>query len=138
MAAHTNQASAWPTNRTKEGTVTVSEPPSIHHLLWPVADLDRALEFYVGGLGMELAFRDGDRFAAVRAGAITLALVTGREDVTQGSPAPAYQVPDVPRAVSVAEGAGAEVLVRLDEGPHELRAVVRDPSGHPVVLYQRR
>jgi len=112
--------------------------PTLHHLLWPVTDLDAALDFYVGHLGLELAFRDGDRFAALRAGGITLALVSGSEDVTGGVPAPAYEVPELEAAVAAAEAAGAEVGVRSQEGPHEVRAVLRDPWGHPVVLYRRR
>jgi catechol 2,3-dioxygenase-like lactoylglutathione lyase family enzyme len=116
--------------------MTMTEPPALSQLLWPVADLDAALAFYVDGLGMTLNFRDGDRFAAVRTGGLTLALVAGAEDVTDGVPAPAYEVTELTPAVVAAEAAGAEILVRRQEGPHELRAVLRDPSGHFVVLYQ--
>jgi catechol 2,3-dioxygenase-like lactoylglutathione lyase family enzyme len=114
----------------------MTDAPTMHHLLWPVSDLDAALKFYVSGLGMSLAFRDGDRFAAVSAGGVTLALVAGSEDVTSGVPAPAYKVADLELAVTAAEADGAEVVVRSQPGPHELRAVLRDPSGHLIVLYQ--
>jgi catechol 2,3-dioxygenase-like lactoylglutathione lyase family enzyme len=118
--------------------MTATEPPAINQLLWPVPDIDAALAFYVDALGMTLAFRDADRFAAVRAGGVTLALVSGTEDVTAGVPAPACLVADLASSVATAEAAGAEIVVRAQEGPHEVRAVLRDPSGHFVVLYQRR
>lgn len=114
----------------------MTDAPTMNHLLWPVSDLDAAIEFHTVGLGMSLAFRDGDRFAAVTAGKVTLALVAGSEDITGGVPAPAYKVADLGLAVTAAEGAGAEVVLRAHQGPHELRAVVRDPSGHLMVLYQ--
>jgi catechol 2,3-dioxygenase-like lactoylglutathione lyase family enzyme len=116
----------------------MTDVPTFHHLLWPVPDLDAAVEFYVTHLGMTLGFRDGDRYAGVTGGGVSLALVAGSEDVTHGVPAPAYRVVDLGTAVNTAEAAGAEVIVRSQDGPHEVRAVVRDVSGHVVVLYQRR
>jgi catechol 2,3-dioxygenase-like lactoylglutathione lyase family enzyme len=114
----------------------MTDAPTMHHLLWPVPDLQSALAFYVTGLGMSVSFRDGDRFASVRAGGVSLALVAGSEDITSGVPAPAYKVADLGLAVAAAEGAGAEIVAGIHPGPHELRAVIRDPSGHLVVLYQ--
>jgi len=114
----------------------MTDTPTLHHLLWPVPDLDAALAFYVTALGMSLIFRDGDRFAAVSAGGVTLALVAGSEDVSGGVPAPAYKVADLDIAVAAAEAAGADVVAGIQAGPHELRATVRDPSGHLMILYQ--
>lgn len=114
----------------------MTDATTMHHLLWPVPDLDAAVAFYVTGLGLPLAFRDGNRFASVRAGGVSLALAAGSEDITGGVPAPAYKVPDLGLAVAAAEAAGAEVVVGNQAGPHELRAVIRDPSGHLVILYQ--
>ncbi|MEE2663570.1 MAG: hypothetical protein VX681_05595 [Myxococcota bacterium] len=34
-------------------------------VIHPVEDLSSALEFYQGAMGLELQFRDGDRFAAL-------------------------------------------------------------------------
>ncbi|MCW2596934.1 MAG: hypothetical protein QOF92_4790 [Pseudonocardiales bacterium] len=118
---------------------TPQSPPILREVLWPVTDLQAALSFYVGGLGMTLKFRDGDRFAAV-AGAdnVTLALVTGTEAVTGSAPAPAYRVGDLAAAVGRAEESGAIVITRDEEGAHEHRAVLRDPAGHLLVLYQSR
>ena len=114
----------------------MTDAPTMHHLLWPVSDLSSALAFYVTGLGMALGFRDGDRFASVQAGGVTLALVAGKEDITGGVPAPAYKVADLGSAVAAAQAAGAEIVAGIHPGPHELRAVIRDPSGHLIVLYQ--
>ena len=32
-------------------------------------------------------------------------------------------------------GDGAELLRGPEEGPHEIRAVLRDPAGNPFILY---
>lgn len=116
---------------------TPPTPPILRELLWPVTDLDAALSFYVDGLGMPLKFRDGDRFAAVAAADdVTLALVAGTEAVTGSIPAPAYRVGDLAAAVRRAQDAGAIVVMPGEEGAHEKRAVLRDPAGHLLVLYQ--
>ena len=47
--------------------------------------LEASIAFYVETLGMKLKFRDGDRFAAIDAGPITLALATADDHPVPGS-----------------------------------------------------
>ncbi|GAA0945391.1 VOC family protein [Nonomuraea longicatena] len=97
----------------------------------PVKDLDEAIAFY----GLPVKFRDGDRFAALDAGGgATLALAGPDEHVSAVS-APSYKVDDVAAAVRELLDRGAEVIRPPEAGPHEWRAVLRDPSGNVLVLY---
>lgn len=100
------------------------------NVLIPVADLDEAIAFY----GLPVKFRDGDRFAALDGGGVTVALAGPAEHVT-ASVAPSYRVDDVAVAVREMSARGAEVVRGPEDGPHETRAVLRDPSGNAFVLY---
>jgi predicted enzyme related to lactoylglutathione lyase len=111
--------------------------PVLKNVLWPVPDLNVAIDFYCGALGLRLKFRDGDRYAAIDAGGVTLALVAGGEDVTGGRPAPSYLVDSVPTAIRELTTAGAELIGGPAAGPHETRATLRDPGGQVFVVYQK-
>ncbi|MFK4042426.1 VOC family protein [Nonomuraea wenchangensis] len=100
------------------------------NVLIPVADLDEAIAFY----GLPVKFRDGDRFAALDGGGVTVALAGPAEHVTPGA-APSYKVDDVRESVRELAARGAGVVRGPEEGPHERRAVLRDPSGNVFVLY---
>lgn len=107
-------------------------------VLHPTDDLGTLVAFYRDGLGLPLRFRDGDRFAAFDGGGVTFALTSGAEDVTAGSPAVSFRVTDVAATVDRLRAAGAEVVSPPTEGPHETRAVLRDPAGHAFVVYAPR
>jgi predicted enzyme related to lactoylglutathione lyase len=111
---------------------------SIGNVIYPAADVSAAVAFYGTALGLATKFQDGSRYAALDAGGVTLAITGGEEDVTDGRVAASFRVPDVAAAVRAAVDAGASVLVPASEGPHEIRAVIADPWGNPVVLYARR
>jgi predicted enzyme related to lactoylglutathione lyase len=107
----------------------------VGNVLVPVADLDAAIGFYSGVLGLAVRFRDGDRFAALDGGGVTVALVAPEEQVAGTATAPSYKVGDVAAAVAALTDAGAELVRGPETGPHETRAVLRDPSGNVLVLY---
>ena len=109
----------------------MTDAPTMHHLLWPVPDLQSALAFYVTGLGMALGFRDGDRFASVQAGGVTLALVAGKEDITGGVPAPAYKVADLGSAVAAAQAAGDGSTPDIVQ-PWPISITARSPRPQPT------
>ncbi len=111
--------------------------PTLKSLLWPVADLDAAIEFYRETFGFNLKFRDGDRYAALDTGSLTLALVSGEENTTAGIPSPSIQVADLEDAIARATAAGGHVVDGPSTGPHETRATVRDPAGQVLVVYER-
>ena len=106
-------------------------------VIHPVDDLDRAEAFYRDALGLDAMFRDGDRFAAFKAGDVTIALAAG-EEVLADRATVSYKVDDVESAVAALERAGASLARGIEEGPHERRAVLRDPAGNPFVVYSSK
>ena len=105
-------------------------------VMHPVQNLDTALRFYGDTIGLPTRFRDGDRFAALDAGGVTLALVA-RDERILDTPALAWQVDDIDTAMARLVAAGARVVQPPQKGPHEWRAVLRDVDGHPLVLAAR-
>jgi predicted enzyme related to lactoylglutathione lyase len=104
------------------------------NVLHPVADVAAATAFYQETLGLTLKFADGDRYAALDAGTTTLALAGPAEDIA-GVPAASFKVPDVATALDAITRAGGTILRPAEQGPHEIRAVVRDPWGNTMVVY---
>ncbi|MBP0637935.1 VOC family protein [Cupriavidus sp. AcVe19-6a] len=105
-------------------------------LLYPVADIDTALPFFTEGLGLAVKFRDGERYCALDAGALTLALVAGEERLV-GQPALAFKVDEgeeIAAAIARLVEAGASVTLPPAQGPHETRAVLQTPQGFALVL----
>ncbi len=113
-----------------------------------VEDLDRALEFYSGVLGLRLGHRSGD-YAQLDTGGTRLALYTrsamaktlGILLEAPAANAPAFEigfkVPQVDMAFSelVARGA-APVVPPTDRFWGQRTAYVRDPDGHLIELTQ--
>ena len=110
-------------------------PVKIGNVLHPVADVDAAVRFYADTFGLATKFVDGDRYAALDAGGTTLALAGPAEDVTGGVPAASFKVPDVAAALPPLVQGGGSVVREPEQGPHEVRAVARDPWGNTVVVY---
>jgi predicted enzyme related to lactoylglutathione lyase len=107
----------------------------LRQVLHPVGDVEAAVDFYAAAFGFGSKFIDGDRYAALDAGATTLALAGPAEDVTDGDSAAGVKVADVEAAVLAVLAAGGTVVRQPEVGPHEVRAVIRDPWGNPVVVY---
>ncbi|WP_344565690.1 VOC family protein [Streptomyces axinellae] len=112
-----------------------SDRVKIGNVLHPVADVDAAVRFYTDIFGLATMFVDGDRYAALDAGSTTLALAGPTEDVTGGVPAASFKVPNVASALAALVQGGGSVVRELERGPHEIRAVARDPWGNTVVIY---
>lgn len=105
-------------------------------LLYPVADIDTALPFFTEGLGLPVKFRDGDRYCALDAGALTLALVAGEEKLVD-QPALAFRMEEgeeIDAAIARLVDAGASVTLPAARGPHEMRAVLQTPQGFALVV----
>lgn len=113
-----------------------------------VADLDRALAFYVGLLGLELNHRSGP-YAQLKTGATRLAFYErGAMAETLGVPleapvenAPAFElgffVANVDNAYAELVVSGASAVTPPADRPWGQRtAYVRDPDGHLVELVQ--
>ncbi|HTK61195.1 MAG TPA: VOC family protein [Pseudonocardia sp.] len=108
--------------------------PRIGNVLHPVGDVAAAVEFYGSVLGFATKFVDGQRYAALDAGGVTLALAAPEEDVA-GVAAASVKVPDVEATVKAIVSAGGIVVREPEAGPHEVRAVVRDPWDNTFVVY---
>jgi predicted enzyme related to lactoylglutathione lyase len=117
----------------------VSDPVSarIAQVIYPVGDVGAAVGFYTAAFGFIEKFVDGQRYAALDGGGTTFALAAPEEDVA-GSAAAAVKVEDVRACLGRIVDAGGEVLRPAEEGPHEIRAVVRDPWGNVVIVYASR
>ncbi|TDD58526.1 VOC family protein [Actinomadura rubrisoli] len=107
----------------------------IGNVLYSAKDVDEAVRFYRDALGLDVRFQDGGRFAALDGGGTTLTIAGPEEDVTGGVPAASFKVEDVRAMAESLTAAGATLVRGPEEGPHEVRAVLRDPSGNPFVLY---
>ena len=108
-------------------------------VMHPVKDLDRALEFYEGVLGLALESRDGDRFCTLDGGGVTIALGAGDEaEATKGRVAVAYKVDDVEAVVKMLQNAGAELVHGPALGPHEFHAALADLDGNVFSIYSSR
>jgi predicted enzyme related to lactoylglutathione lyase len=99
-----------------------------------VDELETAVAFYRDALGLELEFRDGDRFAALSAGPTTIALAAGDERLHERALV-SYRVDDVDAVARALVAAGARMVREAEDGPHERRAVLLDPAGNPLALY---
>ncbi|WP_326553839.1 VOC family protein [Micromonospora sp. NBC_01813] len=107
----------------------------IGHVIVPAGSLDAQLGFYTR-LGLTVKFRDGDRYAALTDGAVTIGLADASQQPVAGRTLLSVQVDDLDGCVAqlVAVGATAGETVT---GAHERRVVVFDPAGNPVVVYER-
>lgn len=110
--------------------------PAVTQVLHPVTDVAAAAAFYVDTLGFATKFVDGTRYAALDAHGVTLALVGDGEDITEGLQSTGIKVDDLDAVVAATVQHGGSVVVPATAGPHETRAVVRDPWGNTLVLYQ--
>jgi predicted enzyme related to lactoylglutathione lyase len=107
-------------------------------VLYPAKDVEAAVAFYRDALGLTVKFQDGSRFAALDGGGTTFAIAGEEEDVTEGVPAVSFKVDDVKATTAEVTAAGARLVRGPEEGPHEIRAVLRDPAGNPFVLYSSK
>ena len=117
---------------------------TLDYTILVVDDLDAALAFYTGGLGLPLGHRSGP-YAQLDTGSCRLALYERSAMAeTLGVPAAdvaafeiGFKVDDVDRAYSELIGRGATPAVPPTDRPWGQRtAYVRDPDGHLVELAQ--
>jgi len=116
-------------------TASENSTARIGNVLHPVTDVAAAVDFYGVAFGFATKFTDGDRYAALDGGSITLALAGPAEDVTGGSAAVSIKVHDVREVVQTVVQAGGSIVKPPEAGPHELRAVVLDPWENALVVY---
>jgi predicted enzyme related to lactoylglutathione lyase len=109
---------------------------TLRQLIVPVASVEDALPFYRDALGLDVRFQDGDRWAALEAGGLTLALAGPGEHPAGDRVALGVKVVDLDDAIARIEAAGGTVLEPPREGAHERRAACLDGHGTPIALYE--
>lgn len=119
--------------------------PAIRYL---VNDVDAALSFY-RALGFRLKDRWGQPFAIVTKGGLSLWLsgpgTSARKKLRSGAmPEPGgwnrlvLEVKDIKATVAKLEAQGFHFRARPIKGPGGQQALVEDPSGNPVEMFQPR
>ncbi|MBI2698926.1 hypothetical protein A9W98_27130 [Mycobacterium gordonae] len=98
-------------------------------------DLDESIRFYSETLGMAVKFRDGDHFAALDGGSITLALATAVDHPIPGQVVVGIKTSDVDAAAKAIETSGGGIVRAPYDDAHERRAVVYDNKGNGLVFY---
>jgi len=78
-------------------------------------DLDESMRFYSETLGMPVKFRDGTQFAALDAGAVTLALATAVDHPMPGQVVVGINTADVDAAAKAIEASGGGIVT----GPYD-------------------
>jgi predicted enzyme related to lactoylglutathione lyase len=115
------------------------QPRAIDFVLYNVTDMERALAFYVGVLGLPIATRAGPHWTELAAGPDTLVLaVPPPEWAGPSGQIVALAVADVPAAVAEVRAQGATVLRDAWETDVCWMAVVADPDGNRLMLHQRK
>ncbi|MFT4232020.1 MAG: VOC family protein [Leucobacter sp.] len=99
-------------------------------------NLDESIEFYTETLGFPLKFRDGDHFAALDGGTITLALATALDHPIPGQVVVGIKTDDVDGAARATDEHGGGIARAPYDDAHERRAVVYDGQGNGIVFYQ--
>lgn len=120
------------TNRKISGFSTAA---TIGNIQYPVADVQAAVSFYEDAFSIARLFVDGDRYAALDAGGVKLALADESEKLV-GVPAASFKVSDIGRTLDLVIAGGGETLLGPVDGPHEKRAVARDPWGNLFIVYE--
>lgn len=112
-------------------------PPALDHLSIPVGDLDRALGFYTGVLGMRLAWRE-DGMALVKAGATELALQQGSGVIRAGDALHfgfrAHSLDEVERWAQYLQARRVSGI-RLESSPGVAQLYFHDPDGYTLEIY---
>ncbi|HYB34494.1 MAG TPA: VOC family protein [Mycobacterium sp.] len=98
-------------------------------------DIDESIQFYSETLGMPLKFRDGDHFAALDGGPVTIALAAAVDHPIHGQVVIGIKTADVDAAAKAVEASGGGIVKGPYDDAHERRAVVYDNKGNGLVFY---
>ena len=109
----------------------------IRQVFVSATDLDEVSGVFADVLGLELQFRDGDRWVQFRAGDISLAVASPSEGsgVEDGRAVPVFEVTDLDILVAKFTATGTGVETR-DMGAHGRTALVTLKSGLAISLLE--
>jgi catechol 2,3-dioxygenase-like lactoylglutathione lyase family enzyme len=106
----------------------------VGNVFYRTLDMDAAVRFYTEVLGFGLKLRNADRWAAFDAGGTTLAIEGGAPGGPGGATV-SLRVEGLAALVDQLRAQGAE-LGPIEVGPHERKALLHDPAGNVLVLYE--
>jgi predicted enzyme related to lactoylglutathione lyase len=106
------------------------------HVILPAADVGAALAFFEEALGVEVRFRDGDRYAALATEGGTLALASPDEQPVAGRIAIGLATDDLDGLLERLVDAGIDVGDEVVSA-HERRVTFTSPDGVVLVAYER-
>jgi catechol 2,3-dioxygenase-like lactoylglutathione lyase family enzyme len=114
-------------------------PLGIDHVYYWTRDMDRAVAFYEGVLGLKLGHRAGGGWAEFDAGPVRLALhATVEAEVPSGGTV-VFRVDDLDEAISSLRQRGVVFDGHEAEVPGVGRfATFHDPDGNPLQLFEYR
>jgi catechol 2,3-dioxygenase-like lactoylglutathione lyase family enzyme len=127
------------------GAARLRGDPTVRYF---VGDLDEAIEFYCQRLGFEEELRSAPAFAMLYGGGFRLLLSVpglpgagrplpdGTMPAAGGSNRITLQVPDVTTAVAELRAAGVRIRADVSAGVTVLQALIEDPAGNLVELYE--
>ena len=113
--------------------------PKRLHNVFVVAERPGELDaFYQSALGLQLKFRDGDRWLQYGVGNTSVALACREEALPATSGlVMVFEVDGFDGARERIAAAGGTVLGERDMGSHGAVLSLRDPEGHVVQLFRR-
>lgn len=116
------------------------ESPRRLQNVFVVADRPAELHaFYAQALGLQLKFRDQDRWIQYAVGNTSVALACPEEAAPATSGVVmVFEVDDFTAAAERVAAAGGEVLGTRDMGAHGAVLSLRDPEGNIVQLFKRQ
>ena len=120
---------------------------TFHGVRYLVADVKRAIDFYVTHLGFDLEHQHLPEFATVGLGPLKIhlsgpgasgsrQLPNGEQQHPGGSTRVVLRVKDLPTVIEALRDAGASFRNSLESGPAGRQLQLLDPDGNPVELFE--
>lgn len=106
----------------------------VQNVFYRVADMDRAVGFYGGVLGLKMKFRDGDKWAEFDAGNVSLGLelLEGQGTAGAGGGVVVLRGPGLDDLLARVKGAGYAAIGEIEQRPYGRIARFSDPDGNEV------
>jgi glyoxylase I family protein len=119
----------------------------VHGVRYQVADVARAVTFYVERLGFKLEHQQLPAFANVSLGSLHLLLSgpgasgsrplpDGRRQEPGGWNRVVLRVKQLPQIIAELEKSGLRLRNKLEEGPGGRQIQLEDPDGNPIELFE--
>lgn len=114
---------------------------------YQVTDMERSVAFYTTALGLTLDHRQGDAFAKVSSGGLSLLLSGDGSSGARPLPGGVKQTPggfnrvvlrveDLPARIEELKNAGVRFRNEMETGPGGRQIQIEDPDGNPIELFE--